>query len=210
MTIVHTAGEHALLLDVAEGRAAEVAERIAHGPLASLVTTVIPASRSVLILAEDAVRAELVRALLQNGNVLDLEDAAAIDCGRDHHVPTRYGGLDLEDAAAACGLSAREFAIAHADSEHRVGFFGFAPGFAYINGLNPRLELPRRDSPRTLVEAGMVAVAARQSVIYPGGTPGGWHLIGKTDFVAWDLQADPPTPLAVGDRIVFEPIGPLP
>lgn len=210
MTILHPAGERGLLVDVDDGRAAALVQWIENGPLRELVASIIPASRSVLVVANDERSIEGLRPLLAAG--VEATRAGLVDDvgGAVHHVGTRYGGPDLADAAVSCGLSEREFAIAHAESEHRIGFFGFAPGFAYIDGLDPRLDLSRRANPRKDVPAGTIAVAAGQSVIYPGGTPGGWHLIAQTDFVSWDVESDPPTPFAVGDRIVFEPIGPLP
>ena len=84
-----------------------------------------------------------------------------------------------------------------------VGFFGFAPGFAYIDGCPDALALPRRTTTRTRVDAGYVAIAGNQTVVYPGGTPGGWHLIGRTGERLWDPDRQPPNRLEVGDRVVF-------
>ena len=176
-----------------------------------LVQYAVPASRSVLVVAESehllpAVRGAVERAI----SGADRTPAEARRTPRTHVIPTRYGGEDLAEAAGLCAMTETEFVRAHAESVHRVAFFGFAPGFAYIDGSDPRLELPRRSSPRKRIPAGTVAVAARQSVVYPGGTPGGWHLIGRTDFSSWNLSDEPPTPFAVGDAVVFEPIGKLP
>jgi KipI family sensor histidine kinase inhibitor len=67
------------------------------------------------------------------------------------------------------------------------------------------LELPRRATPRVRVPAGSVAIAGRQTGIYPFATPGGWHLVGRTDAPLWDPRRDPPSLLAPGDRVRFEP-----
>ncbi len=177
----------------------------------ALIDYAVPAARSVLVVAssEELVPALrlAIKGIFENGaeNESRLLREPVV-----HVIPTRYGGEDLVEAARLCGMSEREFVRAHAESEHRIAFFGFAPGFAYIDGSDRRLDLPRRESPRKNIAAGIVAVAACQSVIYPGNTPGGWHLIGKTDFVSWNLTENPPTPFEVGDTVVFQPIGQLP
>ncbi len=74
---------------------------------------------------------------------------------------------------------------------YQCAFCGFAPGFAYLTGLDPALELPRRATPRTRVPAGSVAIAAAYSAVYPTASPGGWHLIGRTAAVLFDTDAGP-------------------
>src|SRR6478752_2421824 len=85
----------------------------------------------------------------------------------------------------------------------RVGFGGFAPGFAYLVDGDPRLHVPRRGEPRTRVPAGSVALAGDFSGIYPQDSPGGWQLIGTTDAVLWDVDRDPPALLAPGTSVRF-------
>ncbi|WP_181408259.1 5-oxoprolinase/urea amidolyase family protein [Schumannella sp. 10F1B-5-1] len=122
-----------------------------------------------------------------------------------------YDGPDLDAVAELSGLPRDEVIAAHSGAEHRVGWFGFAPGFAYLDtdypdSAAPALALPRRASPRVRIDAGSVAIAGGQTVIYPGGTPGGWHLIGRTDARLWDLERDPPALLDVGERVRFVPV----
>lgn len=211
MVRIISTGNRGLLIEVDGAAAVERVLSVQESLAGSLVEYAVPASRSVLLVAKDEQYVPALR--------LAVEAAASADTGsggfigrapRTHVIPTEYGGPDLAEAAALCSMTEAEFVRAHADSAHRVAFFGFAPGFAYIDGSDKRLELPRRPSPRKSIPAGSVAVAALQSVVYPGGTPGGWHLIGRTDFVSWNLEHEPPTPFAVGDEIVFEPIGRLP
>ncbi len=121
-------------------------------------------------------------------------------------IPVRYDGDDLEEVARTLGMTAEAVVEAHTSAVHRVGFFGFAPGFAYIDGLPESLKLARRTSPRPRVGAGLVAIAGTQTVVYPGGTPGGWHLIGSTSEVLWDITAATPSRLSVGDRVIFEAV----
>jgi inhibitor of KinA len=126
-------------------------------------------------------------------------------------VPVCYGGEhgpDLEEVAAACGMTPDEVVRIHIASEHVVFMLGFSPGFPYIGGLDPRLSLPRRATPRTSIPAGTVAIAREQSVIYSFETPGGWNLIGRTPMKLFDPFAEPPCRLQAGDRIRFFPIPP--
>ncbi|MNZ74355.1 Kinase A inhibitor [compost metagenome] len=108
--------------------------------------------------------------------------------------------------AATTGLTAEQVIDLHAGREYRVGAIGFAPGFAYLGDLDERLALPRRATPRTRVPTGSLAIAERQTAIYPQASPGGWHLLGRTAAALFDPQAEPPCPLALGDRVRFLPI----
>ena len=81
---------------------------------------------------------------------------------------------------------------AHTGTPWRVGFGGFAPGFAYLTGGDPRLKVARRSEPRTSVPAGAVGLAGEFSGVYPRSSPGGWQLIGRTDAVLWDPDREPP------------------
>jgi KipI family sensor histidine kinase inhibitor len=123
-------------------------------------------------------------------------------------VPVRYGGHDgpdLDEVADRLGLAPEAVIASHSGTTYRVFMLGFSPGFAYLGPLPPELYLPRRAEPRTSVPAGSVAIAAAQTGIYPVATPGGWHLIGRTDLTLWDVAADPPARLAPGDRVRFVP-----
>lgn len=126
--------------------------------------------------------------------------------GRLHRLPVWYGGEDLDAVAEACGLRPGQVIDLHCAVEYRVGAIGFAPGFAYLGGLDARLALPRRATPRTQVPAGSLAIAERQTAIYPQASPGGWHLLGLCPQRLFDPTQTPPCPLALGDRVRFEPI----
>ena len=114
-----------------------------------------------------------------------------------------YDGPDLAEVARLTGLGEDEVVAAHAGTPWRVAFGGFAPGFAYLVGGDPRLQVPRRDEPRTRVPAGAVGLAGEFSGVYPRESPGGWQLIGRTDAVMWDLDRDPPALLAAGLTVRF-------
>ena len=80
---------------------------------------------------------------------------------------------------------------------------GFAPGFAYLVTDHDRLRVPRRATPRTAVPAGAVGLAGEFSGVYPRSSPGGWQLIGSTEAVLWDPEADPPALLRPGAAVRF-------
>lgn len=148
----------------------------------------------------------LRRALLERAAGLTPRDAAD---AREVVVPVWYGGdagPDLEHVARRCKLDPEEVIARHLDCDHRVAMLGFAPGFPFITGLDVSLRMPRRETPRTAVPAGSVAIAREQSCIYTLSTPGGWNLLGRTPMSLFDAQAEPPSRLRAGDRIRFERI----
>lgn len=110
---------------------------------------------------------------------------------------------DLAEVAALCGLSTGEVLGRFLAPEYLVAMIGFAPGFPYLRGLDPRLTVPRLATPRLAVPAGSVAIAAGQAAIYPQQGPGGWRLIGRTPASLFDPHADPPCRFAPGDRLRF-------
>jgi KipI family sensor histidine kinase inhibitor len=120
-------------------------------------------------------------------------------------IPVRYDGPDLAAVAGAAGLSAGQVVALHSGAVYEVAFCGFAPGFGYLTGLPEPLHMPRRATPRTTVPAGSVAIAAGYAAVYPGASPGGWHLLGATDLILFDPVRDPPALLAPGTRVRFDP-----
>ena len=126
--------------------------------------------------------------------------------GRLIEIPVRYDGPDLDEVAQRTDLTRDQVVRRHAGREYLVYFLGFAPGFAYLGDLDPCLVLPRRETPRTRVPPGSVAIAGAQTAVYPLTTPGGWHLIGRTERVMFDPIRKPPVLLAPGDRVRFEPM----
>jgi KipI family sensor histidine kinase inhibitor len=122
-----------------------------------------------------------------------------------HVIDVRYDGEDIEDVAGKTGLSIDEVIGIHSGREYRVYVIGFVPGFAYLGTLDDRLALPRRDSPRKRVPPGAVAIADRQTAIYPSSTPGGWNLIGTASAVLFDPEREQPALFKAGDRVRFRP-----
>ncbi|MFC4274888.1 5-oxoprolinase subunit PxpB [Achromobacter aloeverae] len=131
--------------------------------------------------------------------------------GRTVEIPCCYGGdhgPDLEEVAQRCGLSTEEVIRLHGESPSVIYTFYFAPGNPFAGGLDPRLSLPRRKTPRTLVPAGSVAIANGLTTIYQLAMPGGWNLIGRTPWNLFDIKQDPPVRLQLGDRLHFVPVTP--
>lgn len=123
--------------------------------------------------------------------------------GREVEIPVHYNGEDLDQVAALTGLTRAEVIERHCATPWQAAFNGFAPGFCYLSGGDPALEVPRRSSPRTAVPAGSVALAGAFSAVYPQESPGGWQLIGTTPLPMWDLDRSPPAWLTPGDRVRF-------
>jgi KipI family sensor histidine kinase inhibitor len=123
--------------------------------------------------------------------------------GRLHRIPVVYEGPDLEEVATRLNLSREKVVELHSRPIYRVFLVGFVPGWAYLGPLPEELELRRRHVPRTLVPAGSVAIAGRQTGIYPLPTPGGWHLIGRTSVKLFLPDRDPPCLFRAGDRVKF-------
>jgi inhibitor of KinA len=124
-------------------------------------------------------------------------------------IPVRYGGEhgpDLNEVAELTGLTPVQVIELHCGPTYRAYLLGFAPGFAYLGTLPEELRLPRRPTPRAQVAAGSVAIAGAQTAVYPLATPGGWHLLGRTELALWDLALDPPTLIEPGRRVRFRPL----
>lgn len=137
----------------------------------------------------------------------DLDHAGAP--ARRVTLPVCYGGEygpDLADVAAHAGLSDTDVVTMHSGGAYLVYFLGFAPGFPYLGGLDPRLATPRLPRPRTAVPAGAVAIGGEQTGVYPLSTPGGWRLIGRTPARLYAPGADEPFLLRAGDELHFRPI----
>ncbi len=132
--------------------------------------------------------------------------AAPVERPAPKRVRVRYDGEDLAEVADRCGLTVDDVVTLHEARTYEVTTVGFLPGFAYLHGLDPRLALPRRTTPRPRVPPGSVAIAERMTAVYPFASPGGWHLIGTVvDFRAFDPEQG--SALEPGDLVRFERVG---
>lgn len=167
------------------------------------VLDIVPASRTVLCKLAGPQYLAPTRQRLQK---LALHDAVA-DVAKaaqpDVVIDVTYDGADLDDVAELTGLSRTEVVAAHTGSLWQVGFGGFAPGFAYLVGGDPRLQVPRKAEPRTRVPAGSVGLAGEFSGVYPRESPGGWQLIGRTEAVLFDVTRPQPALLTPGMTVAF-------
>lgn len=218
--VIEPLGDAALLLHFGDGidaatnaRVHAAAQAIAARQLPGIVE-LVPAYASLAVLFDAAQWphapetpaqrcAQALREVLAQALPSRHDDTALIE------IPVCYGGdfgPDLDAAAAGTAMTAAEFAAAHTESEYRVAMLGFAAGFPYLLGLDARLHLPRRASPRTRVPAGAVAIGGAQTGIYPRELPGGWNLIGRTPLTLFDPQATPPNRLAAGMRVRFRAV----
>ena len=214
-------GDEGLLLEVADLDAVLALDGALRAAVAAggahwrEVTDVVPAARTVLLLTRDRTDLAALRAA-----VLALADSVRVERGsaggsgpetapnsHEVEIPVRYDGPDLDDVARLTGLTTTEVVEAHTGTSWRVAFGGFAPGFAYLVGGDPRLRVPRRDRPRPSVPAGAVGLAGEFSGVYPRSSPGGWQLLGTTDAVLWDVDRDPPALLGPGTTVRFVDAG---
>jgi len=115
-------------------------------------------------------------------------------------------GPDLQGLADGAGLSVDEVIAIHQQAEYRVYAIGFAPGFAYLGEVDERIAAPRLATPRQKVPRGSVAIADRQTAVYPAQSPGGWNLIGLCPQRMFDPNLTPSMPVQVGDRVRFDAI----
>lgn len=126
-----------------------------------------------------------------------------------HIIPVCYEGEfaeDLPDVARLNGLTEEEVVKIHTQNDYLIYMLGFLPGFAYLGGLDKRIETPRLESPRTKIPAGSVGIGGNQTGIYPIASPGGWRLIGKTPVLPFDLKREEPILYKSGEYIRFEKI----
>ena len=162
------------------------------------VDDVVPAARTVLVHHGDVDRAVLEQLLMP-------ADDAPRSPGPLIEIPVVYDGVDLDDVAAATGMSSDQVVEMHSSVVYSAAFLGFTPGWAYLVGLPSRLHLPRRPTPRTSVPAGSVAIASEFSGVYPTASPGGWNLLGHTTTTMFDVAREKPALVVAGDRVRFVP-----
>ncbi|MFC0005125.1 5-oxoprolinase subunit B family protein [Micromonospora siamensis] len=196
---IRPVGAYALLLDCddpdqVEAWRAELCRRRDAGELSAV--EIVPAARTVLLDGvPDPERAAARIAGWTPAPVTTTATAGQVD------VPIVYDGEDLPVVAGHWGVGVPEVVQRLRDTEFRVAFCGFAPGFAYLTGLPAALAVPRLATPRPRVPAGSVALAGPYAGIYPGASPGGWLLVGRTTLTLFDVHADPPARLTPGTRV---------
>jgi KipI family sensor histidine kinase inhibitor len=184
-------GDTALLLDCDSLDEAQRWFAALHGDVEAVL-----GARSVLLRGEPAT----LRALV--GRASPTDPTTHLD-RPEIEVPVVYDGADLDEVSRITGLTTSEVVEAHVGMPWTVAFGGFAPGFSYLVGGDPRLQVPRRDSPRGRVPAGSVGLAGEFSGVYPRESPGGWQLVGHTNLTMWDTARAEPALLTAGMTVRF-------
>jgi inhibitor of KinA len=207
-------GDRGLLLEFGDGVTPEVNGQVRRMALALQKEKIpgleetFPANRSLLILynpltlALDTLKKRL-ETIESNLGQIDLPEAELI------RIPVVYGGSygpDLASVAQYHGISPEEVVRLHCNKPYQVYMIGFVPGYPYMGDLPEGLVTPRLQSPRISVPAGSVAIAQRQTGIYPVESPGGWQIIGRTPVKMFDLGRTPPSFLQMGNRVHFYPV----
>ncbi|MCH9734199.1 MAG: allophanate hydrolase subunit 1 [Actinomycetia bacterium] len=198
-------GDHALLLEFGSTAAVLAwADALQAADLVG-VMDIVPAARTILLkLSEPRDQAPTRQRLSTLRPTKDTANESAEPA--EIVIAVTYDGADLPEVARLTGLSPEGVVAAHTGRPWRVGFCGFAPGFAYLVGGDEQLAVPRRSDPRTAVPTGSVGLAGQFSGIYPRESPGGWQLIGRTTAVLWDVERDNPALLTPGTRVRFQAV----
>ncbi|MFG2003220.1 5-oxoprolinase subunit PxpB [Spirillospora sp. NPDC048911] len=197
---IRRAGDAALLVETGDLETAHRLHAAVREAAVAGVVDVVPGERTVLVVIDPA-RCDLGR-LAARLPALALPESAAGGAA-PVEIPVLYDGADVDEVAALTGLSRDEVIRRHASAAYTVAYLGFSPGFGYLTGLDPALHVPRRESPRTSVPAGSVAIAGPYAAVYPSASPGGWRLLGRTDLRLWDVTREPPSLLQPGTRVRF-------
>ncbi len=125
------------------------------------------------------------------------------------HIPVYYSpetGLDLEQLLVQRNLTLEQLVEIHSAKAYLIYAIGFAPGFAFLGEVDPRIQAPRLPTPRISIPPGSVGIADSQTAIYPTQSSGGWNIIGRTLL---DLSLNNPKNIdrfKVGDYVQFYPI----
>jgi KipI family sensor histidine kinase inhibitor len=211
---LHSAGEDAIMLYLGVATSPVVSARVQAATLAvedalgEDLVDLVPSYASLLIIY-DPWRTDHLSVAHRVREALTQMEAGEQAQGRQVTLPVYYDeevGEDLAALAERAGLSTEQVIELHAGTEYRVYAIGFAPGFAYLGQVDERIAAPRLATPRQKVPRGAVAIADRQTAVYPAVSPGGWNLIGRCPVRMFDPNAEPSMPVTVGDRVRFEPI----
>jgi inhibitor of KinA len=146
---------------------------------------------------------DTLRSFEESIDTIELPQASVI------HIPVLYGGdagPDLNEVADFTGLSAEEVVNIHHSTSYLVYMLGFTPGFCYLGGMDQRIAVPRKQTPRFKIPGGAVGIAEKQTGIYPIESPGGWQLIGQTPVRLFDPLKKPEFLVTAGDYIKFFPV----
>jgi KipI family sensor histidine kinase inhibitor len=169
------------------------------------VLELVPGYRSLLVVY-DPLQVNVEKLQNKIDETLSQLDTSRPPAPRTVEIPVVYGeeyGPDLEWVADFQKISPEEVIRLHTQPVYRVYMIGFMPGYPYLGEVPDELVTPRRDTPRTHVPQGSVAIAQKQTGIYPVESPGGWQLIGRTPVNLFDPGKESPSLLEMGDQVKF-------
>ncbi len=208
---IRSYGERGYLLDTLSDTARLLVERALDLAPPQAYEEAVPGTDNLLLLFTRPIALSALREWLDQ-----LQGKGSMRKPRSHchEVPVVYDGPDLTAVAQATGLSEAQVVAMHAAPQYCVRMMGFAPGFPYLDGLDPRLHLERKASPRDRIEPGAVAIGGSHAGIYSVASPGGWHLLGRTDLALFQPQNAKGAlcesraifAFAPGDRLKFKPV----
>ena len=211
---LHSAGENAMILYLGEQTSPQVsakvqaAARAVENALGEDLIDLVPSYASLLIIY-NPLRTDHLKVHKQVREAINTLAESEQNEGNIVVLPVYYSlesGEDLEAMAERASMSVADVIELHASGEYRVYAIGFAPGFAYLGEVDKRIAAPRLATPRQKVPRGAVAIADRQTAVYPAVSPGGWNLIGRCPQRMFNPEATPTMPVSVGDKVKFEPI----
>ena len=168
----------------------------------------VPAYGSLTVYFNEHVSAAGVRSLLSDLSA-QVSDTSFATEGKQISIPVCYDpslGMDLPWVSSHLNLSLEEIISLHTSVVYRVYMIGFIPGFPYMGTLPEQLEVPRKQTPSLKIPMGSVAIAGKQTGIYPAEVPGGWQVIGRTPLKMFDPTKSPCSFLNAGDIVEFKPI----
>lgn len=115
-------------------------------------------------------------------------------------------GVDLEYISKKNNIAVEEIIKLHIERTYTIYFVGFLPGFLYLGGLNDKIAIPRKSTPRLKVPKGAVAIGGNQTGIYPEESAGGWNIIGNSPISFFDVKKENPCFGKIGDTVSFKSI----
>ncbi|MFZ0614172.1 MAG: 5-oxoprolinase subunit PxpB [Desulfobacterales bacterium] len=208
---IRVMGDRSLLVELGDGISREVNQRVrrlyctlTEHKLGGVIE-LIPGYATLLVIF-DPLRTSLSALKTAIARAVETVASAPIAKPRTVRIPVAYGGAfgpDLTWLAEFHHLTPDEVIRHHSSTTYQVYMIGFIPGFPYMGEVPVEIAAPRRSTPRTHVPQGSVAIAQRQTGIYPAASPGGWQIIGRTPFRLFDPATFPPTPLEPGDLVTF-------
>lgn len=208
-------GDRSLLVELGDEISPEVNRRVREfyvvlmeSPMEGLIE-IVPAYRSFLIIY-DPLKLDLVMIKNRMEDLQKKIEGIEIPEPKTLEIPVVYGGEygpDIKWVAQYHNIRVEEVIQLHTGTAYQVYMIGFMPGFPYMGELPESLATPRRETPRTVIPQGSVAIAQRQTGIYPVESPGGWQILGRTPLKLFNPLHSPPTLLEMGDLVKFFSIG---